>query len=67
MGIVSLLALLLIIPCMMVLIGVVELFSSNPATRKRATKLLVGGILLLLVEILIGNSICSNVRMGGMH
>lgn len=62
-----LLAIVVIVPFLLMLIGIVEIFSKDAVKRKRARNLLLGGVLLLLVEILIGYSICSNIRIGGMH
>jgi hypothetical protein len=54
-------------PAILAIAGFVLLFNSDAAKQKRGRNLLLGGILLFLVEVLIGYSICSNMNFGGLH
>jgi len=55
----EILILLACIPFVMILIGIVQLFWNDAATRKTGKKLLLIGIALVGVELLIGYSMCS--------
>jgi SNF family Na+-dependent transporter len=50
-------------PLLLLLLGVIFLFNNDEAKRKRGKYLLLTGILAILVEILIGYSMCSNFRL----
>jgi hypothetical protein len=54
--------LIVLIPIGVMIAGIVLLFNSNEATRKRGRNFLLWGIILILVEVLIGYSICSNLN-----
>jgi SNF family Na+-dependent transporter len=49
-------------PLLLLLLGVIFLFNSDEVKRKRGRYLLLTGFLAILVEILIGYSICSNLK-----
>jgi len=49
-------------PLLLLLVGTVFLFNSDEVKRKRGKYLLLTGFLAILVEILIGYSICSNLK-----
>lgn len=53
---------LLLVPAVLIIIGIVFLFLSKPGYKKKGTFLILGGFLIILVEILIGYSICSNMN-----
>jgi hypothetical protein len=65
MGIVGILVLLILLPLVFIIVGIVMVFFNDPAKRKRGRLFLLGGVLALLVEVLIGYSICSNLHIGG--
>lgn len=65
MGIVGLLVLLVLLPLVFIVVGIVMIFLNDPAKRKKGKLFLLGGVLALLVEVLIGYSICSNMHFGG--
>ena len=68
MGLLVLLILLLITPLILMLIGFIKLVAaSEPQGRSSGKRLLLIGLIWLAAEILIGYSICSNMRFGGMH
>ena len=52
----------LLSPLLLIILGVIFLFNNDEAKRKRGKYLLLTGVLAILVEILIGYSICSNLR-----
>lgn len=62
-----LLLILLFAPVVMAIVGIAFLFSSDIKRKRKGRNLLLGGILLLLIEILIGYTACSNMNFGGMH
>lgn len=62
-----LLLILLFAPVVMAIVGIAFLFSSDIKRKRKGRNLLLGGILLLLIEILIGYTVCSNMNFGGMH
>lgn len=62
-----LLLIAIITPAVMAIAGFVLLFHADAAKQKKGRNLLLGGILLFLVEVLIGYSICSNMNFGGLH
>jgi uncharacterized membrane protein YwzB len=59
---VGILALGIIIPVIFMIIGIVNLFSSDSDIKKKGRNFLLSGILLILIEILIGYSVCSGLR-----
>jgi hypothetical protein len=67
MGILLLLAFLALIPFIMMLVGLIMAFSSDAETSKKGSRYLLYGFLILLVEVLIGFAICSNMNFGGFH
>lgn len=68
MGIVGLLVLLILLPLVFIVVGIVMVFFNDQAKRKKGKLFLLGGVLALLVEVLIGYSICSNMHFsGGFH
>lgn len=65
MGFAGLLILLIIAPLVFIVAGIVLIFFTDEAKRKKGRLFLMGGFLALLVEVLIGYSICSNMHFGG--
>ncbi|HMO63056.1 MAG TPA: hypothetical protein PKC39_08910 [Ferruginibacter sp.] len=61
MGFIWLLILLMLSPLILMLVGFILLLNKDTATRKRGRNLLLVGLILLLIEILIGYSVCSNL------
>ncbi len=53
---------IILLPVVMMLVGVVQLLTGDAAKKRTGRNLLLGGILILGVELLIGYSVCS-----GMH
>jgi SNF family Na+-dependent transporter len=49
-------------PLLLLLLGVIFLFNNDEVKRKRGKYLLLTGVLAILVEILIGYSMCSNLN-----
>jgi hypothetical protein len=62
MGFIWLLILLMLSPLILMLVGFILLLNKENDTRKRGRNLLLVGIVLLLAEILIGYSVCSNLN-----
>jgi len=58
----GILALGIIIPMILMIIGIVNLFNSDSDVKKKGRNFLLSGILLILIEILIGYSVCSGLR-----
>ncbi len=54
--------LILLVPIGVMIAGIVLLFNSNEATRKKGKHFLLWGIILILLEVLIGYSICSGLN-----
>jgi hypothetical protein len=54
--------LLIAVPGILVILGIVFICNSNPALKKKGKYLLLGGVLMILLEILIGFSICSGMN-----
>lgn len=65
MDIIILLGFIVLIPFVLMIIGIVKLFSIDVLKRKKGVRFLLGGILLFFTMILIGYSICSNINIGG--
>ncbi len=57
-----LLALLVITPVVLMIIGIVFLSNSDSQVKKKGRNFLLSGLLLILVEILIGYSVCSGLN-----
>ncbi len=53
----------LIIPVVLMIIGVVNLFSPGSDVKKKGRNFLLSGVLIILIEFLIGYSICSGFRI----
>ena len=49
-------------PFVLMLTGIALLFNSNESKRKKGRNLLLGGIILILIEVLIGYSVCSGMN-----
>ncbi|HPH92407.1 MAG TPA: hypothetical protein PLZ68_16415 [Ferruginibacter sp.] len=58
----GILALGIIIPVILMIIGIVNLFNRDSDIKKKGRNFLLSGILLILIEILIGYSVCSGLR-----
>ncbi|HOZ79640.1 MAG TPA: hypothetical protein PLY34_16710 [Ferruginibacter sp.] len=58
----GILALGIIIPVILMIIGIVNLFNPDIDVKKKGRNFLLSGILLILIEILIGYSVCSGLR-----
>jgi hypothetical protein len=66
-GLILILFLVVVVPLIFVIMGIVKMCSSNEQNRKAGIKFLLGGIGLFGVFVLIGFSICSNMKFGGGH
>ncbi len=62
MGFLGLLLLLVLSPVVLAIAGIVFLFRPDEIKRKKGKHLLLAGVLLFLVEILIGYSICTGMN-----
>lgn len=60
----GLLALAVIIPATLMIMGIVFLLNTDGDVKKKGRNFLLSGILLILIEILIGYSVCSGI---GIH
>jgi hypothetical protein len=60
----GLLALAIIIPVTLMIMGIVFLLNADGDVKKKGRNFLLSGILLILIEILIGYSVCSGI---GIH
>jgi len=58
----GILALGIIIPVILMIIGIVNLFNRDSDIKKKGRNFLLSGTLLILIEILIGYSVCSGLR-----
>ena len=65
MGFAGLLILLKIAPLVFIVASIVLIFFTDEKKKKKGRLFLMGGFLALLVEVLIGYSICSNMHFGG--
>jgi uncharacterized membrane protein HdeD (DUF308 family) len=63
MGFLGLLLLLLLVPVVFIIMGIVFLLNRDEATKKKGKNFLLAGILIALIEILIGYSMCSNLNI----
>lgn len=63
MGFLLLLLILLFVPVVLGILGIVYLCNSDPALRSKGKYLLLSGVILFLLEVLIGFSICSNINL----
>ena len=59
----GLLALAIIIPVTLMTMGIVFLLNADGEVKKKGRNFLLSGILLILIEILIGYSVCSGVSI----
>jgi uncharacterized membrane protein len=66
-ALIALLFIVVVLPLIFVIMGIVKMASSNEQKRKAGLKFLLAGIGLFGVFVLIGFSICSNMRFGGGH
>lgn len=57
-----LLALGVLIPVILMITGIVFLFNRDIDVKKKGRNFLLSGILLILIEILLGYSICSGLN-----
>lgn len=57
-----LLALFIIIPLILIITGIIFLFNRDSDVKKKGRNFLLSGILLILIEILFGYSICSGLN-----
>jgi hypothetical protein len=62
MGLVWLILIVALSPLALIIAAVVLLLTGDAAKKSRGKKLLLAGILGLLIEILIGFSVCSNLH-----
>lgn len=62
MAILVLLFILGLIPIIMMLVGAIMAFDPDPIKSKKGKKYLLSGFLFLLIEVLIGFAVCSNMR-----
>ena len=58
----GILALGIIIPVIFMVVGIVYLCNKDSDVKKKGRNFLLSGILLILIEILIGYSVCSGLR-----
>ncbi|MES2847755.1 MAG: hypothetical protein V4685_01760 [Bacteroidota bacterium] len=58
-----LLALFIITPVVLMIIGIVFLSRSDSQVKRKGRNFLLAGLLLILIEILIGYSVCSNLSL----
>lgn len=63
MGFLGLLLLILLVPIVFIIMGIVFLLNRDEAAKKKGKNFLLAGILVALIEILIGYSICSNLNI----
>lgn len=52
----------IIIPVIFMVVGIVYLCNKDRNVKKKGRNFLLSGILLILIEILIGYSVCSGLR-----
>lgn len=52
----------IIIPVIFMVVGIVYLCKKDRNVKKKGRNFLLSGILLILIEILIGYSVCSGLR-----
>jgi hypothetical protein len=66
-ALIALLFIAVVLPLILVIIGIVKLFSNDEKIRKKGLPFILGGIGLFGVFVLIGFSICSNSNTSGWH
>ena len=54
--------LLVLAPIVLVIMGIAFIANPDPKKKKKGKYLLLSGVLVVLVEILVGFSICSGIR-----
>jgi hypothetical protein len=62
MGLIGLLLLIIFVPIVFIIMGIIFLFGRDETTKKKGRNFLLAGILILLIEILIGYSLCSGLN-----
>jgi hypothetical protein len=62
MGFLGLLIIIMLSPLLLVLAGIVFLFKKDEAGKRKGKIMLLIGIALILLEILIGNTVCSDMN-----
>jgi len=62
MALIGLLLLAIFVPIVFIIIGIVFLFGRDETTKKKGRNFLLSGILIILIEVLVGYSICSNLN-----
>lgn len=65
MMILTFIALLLLVPFVLLLIGFIQVLI--PEARKTGKRMLLIGSIWLVTELIVGFSICSNMHFGGGH
>ena len=63
MGFLLLLLILLLAPVVLGILGIVYLCNNDPELKKKGKYFLLSGVILFLLEVLIGFSICSNINL----
>ena len=66
-ALIVLIFIVIVLPLILVIIGLVKLFSSDENVRKKALPYILGGIAMFGLFALIGFSICSNMSPSGFH
>jgi hypothetical protein len=56
------LGLLILVPVVLMIIGIVFLCNNDSRVKKKGRNFLLSGILVVLLEILIGYSVCSGLN-----
>ena len=62
MGLLGLLMLFVLVPIAFIIMGIVFLCNRDEAVKKKGRNFLLSGILIILIAILIGYSLCSNLN-----
>jgi hypothetical protein len=63
MALIGLLLLFLIAPLVLAIVGIFFICKADPVQKKKGKYMLLGAMLLLLMEILVGYSVCSNLKL----
>ncbi len=53
----------ILLPVIFIVVGIVYLCNKDSDVKKKGRNFLLSGILLILIEILIGYSVCSGLRL----
>jgi len=59
---IALLFLAVLTPFVVMITGIILFFNNNESKRKNGRNLLLGGVIFILIEVLIGYSVCSNLN-----